>query len=247
MKKLLFFLIASFLFSLTVDAQAWRMRRYEAVLGIGTSHYFGDIGGWSKDENILGLRDIDFTQVRPSIYVGFRYKLYEELALKLNFIYGYLHGDDAGDANDGRNFKFYTGIFEPSFQVEYVFIKEKEAMSYLMMKGRGMSQFNPSISSYVFLGLGGAFFKITKKENLQDVNLDYTPAALVVPLGIGLKYGLNTNWSIGFELGGRFTTSDYIDGYTSEYSESKDVYFFGVINMVYKIETGSNGLPVFKK
>jgi len=210
MKKLLFFLIGSFLLNLTVDAQAWRMRRYEAVFGMGTTHYFGDIGGWSKDENILGLRDIDFTQVRPSLYVGFRYKLYEDFALKLNLIYGYLHGDDADNANSSRNFKFYTSIFEPSIQVEYAFIKEKEAMSYLMMKGRGMSQFHPSISSYVFLGLGGAFFKVTEKENLQNVDLEYTPAALVIPVGIGLKFGLNTKWLIGFDLGGRFTTSDYI-------------------------------------
>jgi len=232
MKKLLFFLIGTFLLNLAVDAQAWRMRRYEAVLGIGTTHYFGDIGGWSKDENILGLKDIDFTQVRPSIYVGFRYKLYEELALKLNITYGYLHGDDADNANSSRDFKFYTTLFEPSIQVEYAFIKEKEAMSYLMMKGRGMSQFHPSISAYVFLGLGGAFFKVTKKENLQNVELEYTPAALAFPVGVGLKFELNTNWSIGFDLGGRFTTTDYIDGYTSEYSESKDVYFFGVINIV---------------
>ena len=246
MKKLLFFLIGSFLLNLTVDAQAWRMRRYEAIIGIGTAHYFGDIGGWSKDDNLLGLKDIDFTEVRPSIYFGFRYKLYQNLALKLNFTYGYLHGDDADKANSTRNFKFYTSIFEPSFQVEYAFIKEKEAMSYLMMKGRGMSQFHPSISVYGFLGLGGAFFNITKKENLENVDLEYTPAALVVPVGFGLKFGLNTNWSVGFDLGGRFTTSDYIDGYTSEFSESKDVYFFGVFCMMYKIRTGSNGLPVFK-
>lgn len=246
MKRLLVFFIVAFLFNVSVDAQVWRMKRYEAILGIGTSHYFGDIGGWSKDENILGLRDFNLTQTRPNIYFGFRYKLYENLALKLNLIFGYLHGDDSGGANESRNFKFYTAIFEPSFQVEYAFIKEKEAMSYLMMKGRGMSQFNPSLSSYVFLGLGGAFFNITEKENLQYFNLEYSPVALVVPLGIGLKLGLNTNWSIGFELGGRFTTSDYLDGYTSEYSESKDVYFFGVLNMVYKIKTAANGLPVFK-
>jgi len=246
MKKLLFFLIASFLLNLTINAQAWRMKRYEAIIGIGSSQYFGDIGGWSKDENILGLKDIALSQVRPGIYFGVRYKLYEEISLKLNLNYGYLHGDDADKANSSRNFKFYTSIFEPSIQVEYAFIKEKEAMSYLMMKGRGMSQFHPSISAYAFLGLGGAFFKVTEKEDLQNVDLEYNPVALVVPVGIGLKFGLNTNWSIGFDLGGRFTTSDYIDGYTSEYSESKDVYFFGVFNMVYKIRTGSNGLPVFK-
>lgn len=246
MKRLLGFLIVAFLFNVSVDAQAWRMRRYEAIFGIGTSHYFGDIGGWSKDENILGLKDFDLTQTRPNIYVGFRYKLFEDLAVKLNFTYGYLHGDDSGGTNDSRNFKFYTAIFEPSFQVEYSFIKEKEAMSYLMMKGRGMSQFRPSLSSYVFLGLGGAFFNITKKENLRYFDLNYTQAAFIIPVGIGLKLGLNTHWSIGFDLGGRFTTSDYLDGYTSEYSESKDVYFFGVINMVYKIKTAANGLPVFK-
>jgi len=94
------------------------------------------------------------------------------------------------------------------------------------MKGRGMSQFHPSISAYAFLGLGGAFFKVTEKEDLQNVDLEYTPVALVIPVGIGLKFGLNTSWSIGFDMGGRFTTSDYIDGYTSEYSESKDAIYF---------------------
>lgn len=246
MKKLLFLFIIFFLYSLTVDSQVWKMRRYEGLFGVGTAHYFGDIGGHSKGENFLGLRDIDFTQLRPTLYVGMRYKLYETVALKLNLSYGYLHGEDAGDVNDARNLKFYTGIFEPSLQVEYSFIKEKEAMSYLMMKGRGMSQFNASVSVYVFSGLGGAFFKTTKKENLKNFDFDFTPVALVIPIGIGVKYGLNSSWSIGFELGRRYSTTDYIDAYTSDYSETNDVYSFGVFTMLYKIKTGSNGLPVFK-
>lgn len=246
MKKLLFLFIIFFLFSLTVDSQIWKMRRYEGLFGVGTAHYFGDIGGYPKGENLLGLRDIDFTQLRPTLYIGMRYKLYETVALKLNLSYGYLHGDDAGDVNDARNFKFYTGIFEPSFQVEYSFLKEKEAMSYLMMKGKGINQFNASLNAYVFAGIGGAFFKTTGNETLEEVGLEYNTTTLVFPLGIGIKYGLNTSWSLGFDLGGRFTTSDYLDGYTSQYSESKDVYLFGVINLIYKIETGSDGLPVFK-
>ena len=246
MKKLLFFLIACFLVNLTVNAQAWRMRRYEAVFGLGTTNYFGDIGGYSNSENILGLKDINLTQTGPTLYVGARYKLYETLALKLNISYGYLFGDDEGGTNETRNFKFHTGLFEPSVQVEYTFIKEREAMSYLMMKGRGMNQFNASISAYVFTGLGGAFFKTTKKENLKNFDFDFPPVALVIPIGIGVKYGLNSNWSIGFELGGRYSTTDYIDGYSSDYSESNDVYSFGVFTMMYKIETGSNGLPVFR-
>lgn len=139
MKRLLISLIICLFFGFTADAQVWKMRRYEALFGLGTTHYFGDIGGYSKGDNLMGLKDIDFTQIRPSFYVGMRYKIYETVALKLNLSYGYLHGDDAGDVNDARNFKFYTGIFEPSLQVEYSFIKEKEAMSYLMMKGKDIN------------------------------------------------------------------------------------------------------------
>ena len=169
----LLILLLSFLYPATTQAQAWRMKRYEAIVGIGTSNYFGDIGGYSKGENALGFKDISLSSTRPSIYLGARYKLYEPIAIKLNLITGFISGSDEGGINEGRNFKFSATIFEPSVQVEYSFLKEKEAQSYLMMKGSGMKSFRSSISAYVFVGIGGGFFWPKAKEDLVDYEIDY--------------------------------------------------------------------------
>ena len=242
----LLILVLSLLYPASTHAQVWKMKRYEAIVGIGTSNYFGDIGGYSNGENALGLKDISISSTRPSIYLGARYKVHEVLAVKLNLIFGFFSGSDAGGINDARNFEFSAFIFEPSVQVEYSFLKEKEAQSYLMMKGSGMKSFRSSISSYVFLGIGGGFFSTKAKENLVNFDFDYNKTTLVVPMGLGVKYGLNSNWSIGFELGGRLTTTDYLDGYTSSYSQSNDMYYFAVINLVYKMRTSRSGWPVFR-
>jgi hypothetical protein len=247
MKRIaLLIVVISLVYPATTRAQVWKMKRYEAIVGIGTSNYFGDIGGYSRGENALGLKDISIASTRPSIYLGARYKVYEVIAVKLNLIVAFLSGSDEGKQNDARNLKFSATIFEPSLQVEYSFLKEKGSQSYLMMKGKGVTSFRSSISSYVFLGIGGGFFWPKAKENLTNFDLDYNKATLVVPMGLGLKYGLNTNWSIGFELGGRLTTTDYLDGYTSSYSDANDIYYFGVINLVYKIRTSRTGWPVFR-
>jgi hypothetical protein len=247
MKRIaLLILVISLIYPKATRAQIWKMKRYEAIVGIGTSNYFGDIGGFSRGENVLGLKDISITSTRPSIYLGARYKVFEVIAVKLNLIVGFFAGSDEGKQNDTRNLEFSATIFEPSLQVEYAFLKEKEAKSYLMMKGKGVKQFRSSISSYVFLGVGGGFFWPKAKGNLTNFDLDYNKATLVMPMGVGLKYGLNTSWSIGFELGGRLTTTDYLDGYTSSYSEANDIYYFAVINFVYKMKTSKAGWPIFR-
>lgn len=247
MKRIAYLILAiSLLYPASSQAQVWKMKRYEAIIGIGTANYFGDIGGYSIGDNALGLKDLSIKSTRPTIYLGARYKVLEVVAVKLNLIVGFLSGSDEGKENDARNLEFSATIFEPSLQVEYSFLKEKEAQSYLMMKGKGVKQFRSSLSSYVFAGIGGGFFWPKAKENLENFDLDYNKATLVVPMGLGVKYGLNTNWSVGFELGGRLTTTDYLDGYTSTYSERNDVYYFAVINFVYKLETSRSGWPVFR-
>ena len=241
----LIFLIA-FLFPYFSNAQVWKMRRYEALGGILTSNYFGDIGGFSKGDNALGLRDFNLFQTRPGIYMGARYKIREKLSAKLNLTLAFLHGTDKGGVNEGRNFKFSTTVFEPSVQVEYSFLPEKESRSYLMMKGKGIETFQSSFSAYVFAGLGGAFFGTKKLENLENFDFEYSKITLVLPIGVGVKIGLTPKFSAGFDLGIRFTKTDYLDAYTSQYSKSNDVYYFGVFSLIYKLKTSRTGWPVFQ-
>ncbi|HEX2920290.1 MAG TPA: hypothetical protein VHO50_03900, partial [Bacteroidales bacterium] len=60
-RPVLLFLIISAIFLSNfaeVQAQLWKRRRVEAVAGIGPSFFFGDVGGYSKKENVLGIKDI---------------------------------------------------------------------------------------------------------------------------------------------------------------------------------------------
>ncbi|PLX19802.1 MAG: hypothetical protein C0597_04905, partial [Marinilabiliales bacterium] len=54
---------------------------------------------------------------------------------------------------------------------------------------------------------------------------------------------LSTATYIGFEIGARFTTTDFIDGFSPEASNSKDLYYFSVISVSTKIKKKSNRRP----
>jgi len=44
--------------------QLWRMKRWEAVLGVGPSFSFPDIGGFSIGKKYLGFKDLSYRQTR---------------------------------------------------------------------------------------------------------------------------------------------------------------------------------------
>ena len=44
--------------------------------------------------------------------------------------------------------------------------------------------------------------------------------ALAIPAGLGLNYLISPNPLIGVDIGHRFTITDYLDGYTSQYSST---------------------------
>jgi hypothetical protein len=48
MKKLLIFIITTCFLSPAVNAQLWKLRRFEVSWGTGTTQFFGDIGGYSN-------------------------------------------------------------------------------------------------------------------------------------------------------------------------------------------------------
>lgn len=69
----------------------------------------------------------------------------------------------------------------------------------------------------------------------------------VVPLGVGVSMIYSGNINFGIELGGRFTFSDNLDGYTSARSKANDIYHLLNFTFTYKINTGKNGLSSFGK
>jgi hypothetical protein len=230
------------------SAQKWKLKRYEAIVGIGTAHYFGDIGGAQTEDNLFGIKDIEIKGTRPSIYLGARYKITPNIAVKANFIYGFLAGSDEGSLNNDRNYAFSTGIFEPSVQAEYSIISEEQKYrSSAMYNRRGMMNNYSKFNVYGFAGIGGLFLSVKPNEEMEG-SVNYDPShptiGLAFPMGIGAKFVLSGSWSVGGELGGRFTTSDYLDGYTTQWSKHNDVYYFFTIQAIYRIKTSRRGFPI---
>ena len=123
-----------------VSGQLWKMKRYEATAAIGTSQFYGDIGGFTIGENALGIRDLTFRQTRFSVNGSFRYFITDNIAARLSLTYLMTHADDLrGSNNDGRLFKTSSFIYEPALLGEYYFVRNRERNSFLFQTSRTLT------------------------------------------------------------------------------------------------------------
>ena len=240
---ILFYFIAHF----SLSQEVWRIKRCEAIAGIGTTQFFGDIGGFSKTENILGFKDISVLQTRFNIDLGFKYKIMKDLNVRLNLVYGMLHATDNRGSNEYRNYDARTSIFEPTVIGEYYFIKSRLGDSYLFSAGKktNIRRVFAALEFYAFTGIGGLSYNVKGNDNLVARGLKNKGFTAVIPAGFGTNILFQPDYNLGLEIGGRYAFSDYLDGYTSQYSSSNDVYYFLTFTFTYKIRTNSKGVPLF--
>jgi len=249
MKRAIFFtIIFSLLGSVSHGQLNWKMRRWEAMGGIGPSLFFCDIGGFPRTENVLGIRDMSFRQARFNINGNLKYRITREFNVRLSLTYGLLHGTDARGSNEDRAFEVSTSIFEPALIAEYYFLKNSNENSYLFFKGRrgAFKQIINSIDIYAFTGIGGASFKVNGNDALVNYGIESSGFTAVIPVGIGATLLYTPQMNLGLEIGGRYAFSDYLDGYTSQYSKANDVYYFVNFIISYKLRKGRNGLPTLR-
>jgi hypothetical protein len=241
-----------------VSGQLWKMKRYEATAAVGTSQFYGDIGGFTIGENALGIRDITFRQTRFSVNASFRYFITDNIAGRFSFTWALTHADDIRGSNDeNRLFETSSFIYEPALLGEYYFVRNRERNSFLFQtysyrRANRMRDFLRSIDVYTFTGIGGAGYNVFYgNDNIQqrwasDPSLRRSGFTAVIPLGIGAKLAFDPNLLLGLELAGRYAFSDFLDGYTSQWSKRNDVYHTFSITVNYRIKTARNGLPSFR-
>jgi hypothetical protein len=248
MKRSLVAMILLFLvYQLSHSQDVWKKKRYEFIAGVGTSHFFGDIGGYSQGENVLGLKDIILYQTRFNVNTGLRYKILPSVTARLSLTYAMFHATDETGSNQERGYESNTSAFETSVIGEYYFIRNKKENSYLYSK-RKSSNFRKTIESidlYAFAGLGGLAYSVKGNDLLVANGMTDGGFTAVVPAGIGFNFSTNPDYSLGVELGGRYCYSDYLDGYSPQYSKSNDVYYFLSFTFTWKIPTSRKGWPLF--
>jgi hypothetical protein len=232
-------------------AQLWKMKRYEVTGGLGTSQFYGDVGGYTIGENALGLKDITFMQTRFNVNGAFRYFFTDNLAARLTLSYLMLHATDERGSNEYRGYEAVTSVFEPSVIGEFYFVRNRERNSFLFQNYRGRSRnrlkdFFRSIDVYALTGFGGAGFIVNPNDALEARGLPTSGFTGVIPLGLGVKLAFDPNILFGIEFTGRYSFSDYLDGYTSQWSDRNDVYHTFSLTFNYRIKTARNGLPSFR-
>ena len=146
-------------------------------------------------------------------------------AVKANIDIGLMFGED----NTERGVKYYTFLVEPTGQIEYFFLTE----------GRGFGstrhmRYKPVIRPYLYAG-GGPLFFFPSHYQEDAVELDnFSNYTLILVGGVGLRHRINADWFWGFQVGGRLSTNDYLDGYSPKASQANDAYFMTQFFLSYR-------------
>ena len=249
-KRFFLFLLPLCLATQVAEAQElWKLRRYEVAAGLGATSFFGDVGGFSNGENALGFRDISILQTRTNIDFSAKYRILYDINARFSFSGGLLKATDERGSNEGREFEAATTFYAPTLLGEYYLIKNRLENSYgFLRNGIKHTNFFGALDIYVFSGIGGMFYSVKGNEKLEShANFRSGGFAVVLPVGIGSNYILTRDLNLGLELSGRYALSDYIDGYTSQYSRHNDVYLYLNVVITYKINVNSVGENILSR
>jgi hypothetical protein len=208
-----------FIFLTAVVSAQFSSQRYYAIYGgPGLLTVFSDIGDFNMGFAVNG---------------GLRYMFDPHFSFKVNLVSGNIYGSDEGSRNESRGISFNTLILESTGLVEFFFFREKRGFSRT-----GDLILRPIINPYIFAGPGGIYFNPSVKYKVEADNPEYERFAMVFTGGGGLNIVLNRRWSMNIEMGGRYITTDYIDGYSSFASKSNDLYYFTTTNIIYCVISG---------
>ena len=212
----------------------WKHQRKEIIFGVGASNFLGDLGGLNQVGTGYSPIDIEWSVTRPSIHIGYRYRLAPWISTKSLLSYMVLKGDDAltsEPARRNRNLKFRNHLFEYSQQFEIIIFNSEEFGARFRPLGvKGVKHKNTLI--YGFTGVT-AFFHIPQGPgesgwvNLRPLHTEgqglpggpdqYSNFGVAIPFGAGVKIGLDAVWRMTFELTYTKTFTDYLDDVSTDY------------------------------
>lgn len=236
---LLVFLLLLADISASAQFQLWRRNRSEMIFAFGATNFLGDLGG-ANQIGTNGVRDLDWPSTRPLGSIGYRYRTGKQNAVSGKLHIGYLHGDDAfteEPIRQNRNLNFRSPIVELSGQFEWLLSRQREGHRYKLRGVHGWRVIN--FESYFFIGVAGFWFNPqgryidgtwhnlkplhTEGQGLVATRKNYSLFQFAIPFGVGLKYAISREWSIGLEYGLRKTFTDYIDDCSTTYFDNDEI------------------------
>ncbi len=242
-KKL--FLLSIFLLFFTdslLFSQAWWNMKYEITGSVSANSLFSDIGGASSS----------LSMTRPGVSFGLRYKIDPRWSVRSDFEYNMFAATDQGSKNDTRSLSVSTSAIAFGGQCEYSIIQEDNAKRKRLSFSEGLVNSIGLYNLYVLAGFRIMSYSpvLSNPKNLhiaENETITGRGIALIMPIGVGFKYFINNRFSLTTEFLACFSSSDYLDGYSSKvYSKANDFFYQFKFGCAYKLYTGKNGLPSFK-
>jgi len=220
-RKLVIVLIVV-LYTTTVNGQKWRHTWTEGVICGGMGKLFADIGGGN---------------INPVFHGGVRFKTDKYWTVKASAIYGQATGSDLGTTEAERGYLYNTTIAGVTVQLEYYLLAWNEEQ--IGTNSRGLLLEEPEWTVYTFFGGGVLYFDPEPGGNLINEPTDYKELSFTISSGLGGKYSIGKQLTIGVELGLHYPLSDYIDGYSPDENGISDIYFFTIASIGYKLNLSS--------
>ena len=199
-------------------------------------------GGSNYTGELSSAQPVMLNETHPSFGLLARYGFSPYVTAKGSLTYGRISGDDANNSADilvkERNLSFRSDIFEASLQAEINLFgfdptDNDHHFAIYLLGGISVYHFNPQSKyegEWVDLqplgteGQGSEAFPNREKYSLTQVSF---------PVGGGLKYAFNHNWSLGLEFGFRKTLTDYLDDVSRTYAPQS--VFDGPDDVAYRL------------
>lgn len=180
-------------------------QKVELGASLGLANYTGDLAP------ALALGE---TRWAAGVFARYNFNHTWAFSAQLNQLQ--ISGDDKNfPQNSARNIRFRTNITEIAGVFEFNYFKY------------GPGVLDKRFTPYVFWGLGAAYYdpkgfyrdEWYSLRPYQTEGKSYGYVAVVMPMGIGLKWMPNKRMSWECSIGGRMSYSDYIDDVSGKYPD----------------------------
>ena len=219
-----------FLCALNLSAQVSEYGFFAA-----TTNYFGDLNP-----------NYSFKQNRAGGGVFYRYNINNRMALRAGVSYAWVAASDAKLSTaqpylTARNLDFQSNITELSALFEINFfdweqggstlntIKKKKHWTPYLFAGIGFYHFKSSTTyegvKYFLEPVGTEGQKDHNKLN-EKTQSGYSPYAISIPFGGGVKWSLNRNWTLQAEVMTRKTFNDNLDDVSQKYVDASQLNYY---------------------
>jgi len=194
------------------------LKDIEVFGGVGTTSYFGDIGG--KDSKITKIQaifdnlDIDLWQVRCMATAGVRAIPFRNVAFSFQISPMLLSGNDLRSNYASRGYAFNTWLWEGCLEGEF----------YFAGRVTGAAPFG-------ILGVSGMLYAF--KNNVSNTRSEWYAGNSLI-FGLGTRLPSKTRYTHSLDASFHFTATDFLDGFKTG-RNSNDIFFILSYKVNYQV------------